>query len=579
MDLKLIGAEASEQEQAVIAATAAAAEVTEGGDRVVRTHRTSLRHRLLPVLAAVQSEIGYITPGAVDEIAARLHVPPAEIYSVATFYALLATEPRPNRVAHVCDDTACRSVGGAAILSALTHRDDVIPSPCLGQCDRRPAAFIQRAGEPDLVLGGTDAAGVRSALDHDLEQLPLLTTISAGPLLKRIGKIDPDSLDEYRSAGGYRALATALEIGPERVIAEVKAAGLKGRGGAAFPTGIKWEGVADQPDGPKYLVCNADESEPGTFKDRVLMEGDPYALIEAMTIAGLTIGAEKGYCYVRGEYPVATGRLHHALGQARSAGLLGADVAGSGRAFEIEIVRGQGAYICGEETALFNSIEGFRGEPRQKPPFPTTHGLFGRPTVINNVETLVNVLPILTGGVDDYRAVGTADSTGTRLFCLSGDIASPGVYEVPMGSTLGGLIEAAGGPVGTPSFVMLGGAAGSLVGTDRFDLPLTFEDARAAGVSLGSGVVMLFSDQVDMVDIVRRIARFFRDESCGQCVPCRVGTVRVEEAVARSNGSIEASLIRDMDIAMKDASICGLGHTAASVVRSAIDLGIFGEPR
>ncbi|MDX1449023.1 MAG: NADH-ubiquinone oxidoreductase-F iron-sulfur binding region domain-containing protein, partial [Acidimicrobiia bacterium] len=342
------------------------------------------------------------------------------------------------------------------------------------------------------------------------------------------------------------------------------------------PTGVKWRGVRDQPEGDKYVVCNADESEPGTFKDRVLMEGDPFALVEALTIAGVTLGAEQGYIYVRGEYPVATARLRNAIDQARAAGFLGNDVVGSGKRFDIDLRRGQGAYICGEETALFNSIEGYRGEPRQKPPFPTTHGLFGRPTVINNVETLVNVNRIVTDGGAGFAATGTKDSTGTRLWCLSGDVHRPGVYEVEFGATLGEVLDLAGGSTGELGFVMLGGAAGSLVTPEQLDVPLTFEDARAAGVSLGSGVIMAFSTDVDMVDIVRRIARFFRDESCGQCVPCRVGTVRVEEEVARVARGIPVNvdLIDDLDLAMKDASICGLGHTAASVVRSAIELGI-----
>ncbi|MDH5292827.1 MAG: NAD(P)H-dependent oxidoreductase subunit E, partial [Acidimicrobiia bacterium] len=553
-----------------------AAEVVEVDGRVVRTDRTSLRHHLLPALDAVQSAIGYVSEGAVDEIARRLHVPPAEVYSVATFYALIQTEPRPSVVAHVCDDVACRSA--ADLVGELADRDDVVASPCLGQCDRRPAVFFQRAGSPDLVAAPATASEVSSVLDG-AESITLEPTVDAGPLLRRVGRVDPGSLDAFRSTGGYVALARAIEMGPEAVIAELETSGLKGRGGAAFPAGVKWESVRKQPTGPKYVVCNADESEPGTFKDRVVLEGDPFAVIEALTIAGFSTGATKGFIYIRGEYPLATERQRTAVAAARNAGLLGDDVAGAGFAFDIEVRRGQGAYICGEETALFNSIEGFRGEPRQKPPFPVFEGLFGRPTVINNVETLINVNRVLTEGGETYAASGTPDSTGTRLFCLSGDVARPGVYEVEFGMTLGDLIERAGGAAGDLGFVMLGGAAGSLVDASALDLRLTFEDARAAGVSLGSGVVMVFNTEVDMVDIVRRIARFFRDESCGQCVPCRVGTARVEEAVSRANGSVEASLIEDMDRAMKDASICGLGHTAASVVRSAIALGILGEPQ
>ena len=326
--------------------------------------------------------------------------------------------------------------------------------------------------------------------------------------------------------------------------------------------------------GPRFVVCNADESEPGTFKDRVVMEGDPFALVEAMTISAYAVSAARGYLYIRGEYPGAIARMDAAVKSARGAGLLGGDILGSGLSFDIEIRRGQGAYICGEETALFSSIEGFRGEPRQKPPFPVQSGLFNLPTAINNVETLINVNRIVMVGGEDYARVGTAETTGTRLFCLSGDVGRPGVYEVESGATLGDVIELAGGPVSDIAAVLLGGAAGTFVGPESLDLPLTFEAARAAGVSLGSGVVMVFNSSRDMKDVVRRVARFFRDESCGQCVPCRVGTVRVEEAVARANDGIDAGLIEDLDRAMKDASICGLGHTAASVVRSAINRGL-----
>lgn len=573
MDLKLIGAAPTEQELAVVESVAPAAVVEETDGRVVRTARDSLRHLLLPTLDALQSEIGHISPGAVDAVAVRLNVPPAEIFSVASFYALLSTEPRPHTVIHVCDDVACRAVGSADILTGFADRDDVVASPCLGQCDRRPAAFVQRAGKSDLVLTSTDAAGIAQVSTGSAPE-PEASFVHAGPLLDRVGRVDPTDLAAYRESGGYSALTKALELGPDAVIEQVTLSKLRGRGGAAFPTGIKWRGVRDQPGAEKYVVCNADESEPGTFKDRVVMEGDPFALVEALTIAGVTLGAERGFIYVRGEYPAAAARLSAAISQARAAGLLGDDVAESGLRFDIDLRRGQGAYICGEETALFNSIEGFRGEPRQKPPFPTTHGLFGKPTVINNVETLVNVNRIVLEGGEAFAATGTAESTGTRLWCLSGDVAVPGVYEVEFGATLGQILDLAGGAIGDLAFVMLGGAAGTLVTPDRRDIPLTFENPDR--VPLGSGVIMAFSTTVDMTDIVRRIARFFRDESCGQCVPCRVGTVRIEEEVARVNRGIPVNvqLVDDLDRAMKDASICGLGHTAASVVRSAIELGI-----
>jgi NADH-quinone oxidoreductase subunit F len=327
------------------------------------------------------------------------------------------------------------------------------------------------------------------------------------------------------------------------------------------------------------VVCNADESEPGTFKDRVIMEEDPFALIEAMTIAGLATGSEQGYLYIRAEYPLATSRLQHAIDEARRRGYLGANVMNEGVTFDIELRRGAGAYICGEETALFNSIEGKRGEPRNKPPFPVQAGLFSKPTVINNVETLVNVPHILLAGGPAFAATGTSASTGTKLFCLSGCVTTPGLYEAPFGITLRQLIDRAGGVRDGRKLkaILLGGAAGVFVTPDELDMPLTFEGTRAAGATLGSGVIMLFDDTVDLHDIVLRIASFFRDESCGQCVPCRIGTIRQEEALHRlghskSPGSTDADLVLMKDLAqvMADASICGLGQTAASAVQSAV---------
>jgi NADH-quinone oxidoreductase subunit F len=315
------------------------------------------------------------------------------------------------------------------------------------------------------------------------------------------------------------------------------------------------------------------------------MEGDPFAVVEALTIAGFAVGAERGFIYLRGEYPVATARIEGAIVAARAAGLLGADVAGAGFAFEIEVRRGAGAYVCGEETALFESIEGHRGEPRNKPPFPVERGLFGSPTAVNNVETLANVPLILRDGASAYAAMGTDGSTGTRLFCLSGCVERPGVYEVPCGTPLRALLAMAGGVRDGRDLraVLLGGASGGFVLPDGLDVPLSFEGARAAGVTLGSGVVLVLDDTVDLDAIVHRIAAFFRDESCGQCVPCRVGTVRQEESLHRlargGDAARELALLTDVASVMRDASICGLGQTAASAVQSAIALGLVGAAR
>jgi NADH-quinone oxidoreductase subunit F len=308
------------------------------------------------------------------------------------------------------------------------------------------------------------------------------------------------------------------------------------------------------------------------------MEGDPFAVLESMTICAYATGCEQGYVYVRGEYPLAAERLEGAIDAARAAGLLGRDVMGRGLRFDVEIRRGAGAYICGEETAIFNSIEGFRGEPRNKPPFPVEVGLFGKPTVVNNVETLVNVLGIVLEGGAAYARIGTPQSTGPKLFCVCGSVERPGVYEVEFGATLRDLLALAGGVLRgrRAQAILLGGAAGSFVRGDELDIPLTFEGARAAGVTLGSGVVMVFDDSVDLTSILLRIAAFFRDESCGQCVPCRIGTVRQEEALQRiatgrvcGSAAAELDLLDEIGRAMKDASICGLGQTAYGAVESA----------
>ena len=382
-----------------------------------RSRQRERRHLLLPALIALQEEVGWISPGATNHVGRQLAVPPAEIYGVATFYELLrTTEPDGDGpTTWVCVDPACRITPDVAPVADGTVRHD---APCLGRCEQAPAAFVQRRGPakaaPEPVPFTLPQAG-----DTDLR------------LLRRIGRVDPTSLDSYLAHGGGEALDRARALGPDAVIAGLTDAGLSGRGGAAFPTGVKWRAVRDAAGERKHVVVNGDESEPGTFKDRTLLEHDPFALVEATVIAAETVGAGEAWVYVRGEYPEASGRVEAAIAQVDAAGWLRDGL-------RIEVRRGGGAYICGEETALFNSIEGFRGEPRNKPPFPTTNGLFDQPTAINNPETLLNVLPILLDGPEAYRSVGTEQSPGTRLFCLSGRIGRPGVYEVPVRRHVGG---------------------------------------------------------------------------------------------------------------------------------------------
>jgi NADH-quinone oxidoreductase subunit F len=545
MDLRLLDTPPTDAERDVI--DAVLGEPVHGNGHVGRMGHEARgrRHLLLPALRAAQRRVGYVSEGALGYVCRSLDVPPADAYGVASFYALLALEPRPPRVLHVCDDLACRLVGVPEV-----EGEHVLPSPCLGLCDRAPAALLTVAGEePRDVQLAPYGAPRAASLQQPVANLRLL---------RRVGVVDPERLESY---GDFAALRRARELGPEGVLAELEASGLLGRGGAAFPTARKWQAVAAQPARPHYLVCNADESEPGTFKDRVLLEEDPFAVVEAMAIAAYVCGCEHGYVYARAEYPLAHERLENAIRQARAAGLLDG--------VELELRIGAGAYICGEETALFNSLEGKRGEPRNKPPFPVEVGLFGKPTVVNNVETLVNVLDIVLDGGAAFA------EQETRLFCLSGHVERPGIYEVPVGTTLRELLDLAGAePV---KAVLLGGAAGSFVGPDEIAVPLTFEETRAIGATLGSGVVMVFGEDADLTDAVLRIASFFRDESCGQCVPCRVGTVRQEEALqrlaaGRPRGTVEdeLALLGEVAQVMRDASICGLGQTAANAVMSAI---------
>jgi len=381
------------------------------------------------------------------------------------------------------------------------------------------------------------------------------------------------------ATGGYNGLKKALSMPPEETIAEVKKSGLVGRGGAAFPTGIKWEAAANALGDTKYVICNGDESEPGTFKDRVLMEDDPHRVLEGLIIAGFATGAYKAYIYIRGEYPKAFQAISQAVNEANHAGFLGKNILDSGFDLNIELRLGAGAYICGEETAMFESIEGKRGFPRLKPPFPTKFGLFGKPTTINNVETLCNIPIILEHGATGYRRYGTERSPGTKLFSLSGDVVNPGLYEIPFGVSLHHLIyDLAGGVPENRKLqaILLGGAAGVFVKSDNLNVKMSFEHLQARGLFLGSGAVTAIDESRDLRNILLRIGWFFAHESCGKCYPCQLGTQRQYEILQRiAIGEIlpgDDELLADVGWTMSDASICGLGQTAAMAVLSAIKL-------
>ncbi|HHY58384.1 MAG TPA: NADH-quinone oxidoreductase subunit E [Chloroflexi bacterium] len=563
---------------------------------ILAGHAGQGRAALLPVLLAAQAHYGFLPQPVTAEIAHSLGVPLAEVHGVIEFYALLYNEPVGRTVLRVCTDPACALRGGDAVLSAAcalagvaegeTSADGAVTverSPCLGHCNSGVSVNVS-SGRPvrnqtyahvtpdtvaDLFAGHGRTTADFWSEDYVGGDLSIVTPLC--------GRGRRTRLIEYEAVGGMQALRKALtSLTPTQVIEAMHRADLLGRGGAAFPTWAKWDGAAKAPGQPKYFVVNADESEPGTFKDRVLLEGDPCRVLEGAIIGAYAIGAERIYIYIRGEYPLAIERVGAALEELRSAGYLGDNILGSGFSVDVEIRSGAGAYICGEETALFESIEGKRGFPRVKPPFPTTHGLFGKPTAINNVETLAQTPYILIHGPDAFQRLGTAESTGPKLLCVSGDVVRPGLYEIGFGATLRHLIEnLAGGVVGGELQAMLiGGAAGAFATPAELDTPITFQGLRAAGLTLGSGAIMVFNDKRDLRDILRRLARFFAHESCGKCYPCQLGTQRQYEILTRVAagralpGDVER--LRDVGWTMTDASLCGLGQTAAAALFSAM---------
>jgi NADP-reducing hydrogenase subunit HndC len=400
-------------------------------------------------------------------------------------------------------------------------------------------------------------------------------------VLERAGIVDPESLEDYIIHNGYEALAMALtQMTPAEVSAELDKAGLQGRGGAGFPVGRKWSFVAATPGSKKYVICNADESEPGTFKDRLILEGDPFSIVEAITIAGYAVSADEAYIYVRGEYKLAQHRLENAIQQARAAGLLGRSIMGTAYNLDIHVHGGAGAYICGEETALIESIEGKRGEPRSRPPYPTTHGLWGKPTLVNNVETLANVPPILRNGAVWYRQFGTPSSPGTKVYTILGNVNRTGLIEVPMGITLREVISIYANGMKTDDsgteprsfkLAQTGGSSGSIIPASLQDTPMDFESFRKAGVSLGSGALLICDETTCVVDLAKVLLQFFRFESCGKCTPCRIGTQRCFEiltGITEGRGQLtDLDRLLELGNEMERASNCGLGQTAAVPVR------------
>ena len=479
----------------------------------------------------------------------------------------------------------------------------LISTGCLGYCQAEPLVDVRMPGRgrvlyarvtPDraremiaaLAQEELPTEGALAAIPEDglppVEGLPSLDALpfyakQHKVILRNSGLIAPTSLEEYVAQGGYRGLARALERTPQAVLDEVARSGLRGRGGGGFPTGRKWQVCRDAPGAPKYIICNGDEGDPGAYMDRTVLESDPYSVIEGMVIGGYAVGAHKGYVYVRDEYPLAVERVTQAVARAEEVGLLGTDILGSGFDFAVRVVRGAGAFVCGEETALIASIEGGIGEPRPKPPYPAIRGLWGRPTVINNVKTWASVSAILARGADWYRAIGVEGNTGTVVFSLVGKVANTGLVEVPLGITLREMIDGIGGggrDGKAVKAVQTGGPSGGCLPASLFHLPIDYETLTEAGSIMGSGGMVVMDEDTCMVDVARYFLRFTMDESCGKCTPCREGTRymhRILTRIVEGAGTPEdIALLEEVATWVKGAALCGLGQTAPNPVLSTL---------
>ena len=540
-------------------------------------------------------------------------VAPTRLSSLAAlekYRAKLLARPRPARIVHVCGDTGCRAGGAGAVRDALVREVsarglehvEVRPTGCRGFCSRGPVVAVETTGNgsgpetifyqlvepgdvPEIVAKTVAAGEVVERLTYSdggghiprLDQIPFFAG-QVHVVLRNCGQIDPTDIDAYIERDGYAALAKALgQMGPETVVETIKASGLRGRGGGGFPTGVKWGLTAKQPGQQKYVVCNADEGDPGAFMDRGVLEGDTHAVLEGMAIGAFAMGAQDGYVYCRAEYPVAIEHLSIAIAQAEQLGLLGDDILGSGFDFHLKVKEGAGAFVCGEETALMASIEGKRGMPRSRPPYPAVAGLWGKPTNINNVETWANVAPIVLKGAEWFAAMGTEGSKGTKVFSLAGKVANTGLVEVPMGITLRELIFGVGGGITRNRHfkaVQMGGPSGGCLGRQHLDLPVDYDSLVEAGAIMGSGGVIVMDETTCMVDLARFFVNFTQAESCGKCVPCRIGTKRMLEILTRitcGQGEMEdLDRLEKLAKTIKRTSLCGLGQTAPNPVLSTL---------
>ncbi len=506
----------------------------------------------------------------------------------------------------ICAGSGCTSSGSDNVAGAfdrllkeegLEKEVKIVRTGCFGLCEMGPVvivypegAFYSRVNEEDVeeivkehLLKGRIVKRLLYKESLDKDQIKSLDQVDfykkqMRVALRNCGVIDPENIDEYIAMDGYKALAKVLtEMTPEQVIEEIKKSGLRGRGGAGFPTGMKWQFAYNSKDDKKYVCCNADEGDPGAFMDRSVLEGDPHSVLEAMAIAGYAIGSDQGYIYVRAEYPIAVKRLEIAIRQAREYGLLGKNILGTGFSFDIDLKIGAGAFVCGEETALLNSIEGGRGEPRPRPPFPAVKGLWQKPTLLNNVETYANICQIILKGADWFAGIGTERSKGTKVFALGGKINNTGLVEIPMGTPLRDVIyEIGGGCPNGKAFkaVQTGGPSGGCIPAEHIDIPIEFDTLVQIGSMMGSGGMIVMDEDNCMVDIAKFFLEFTCDESCGKCVPCRIGTKRMLEMLEKitqgkgEEGDIEK--LEQLALNIKDSALCALGQTAPNPVLSTI---------
>ncbi len=531
---------------------------------------------LIPALHAIQERLGWLPREELVALARDVRRPLYEIEGLISFYPHFRTEPPAKVALHVCHDLSSWLQDADRRIAALRERYgedaevELTEVSCLGRCDAAPAVAVN---ECPSAADDADALVTAARTGHRAEPVP-----------RAYGGGEPWPNDPYPAAGPgrYAALRNVLsgELGVDQVITALQDSGLRGMGGAGFPAGRKWGLVAAQTATPKYVICNADESEPGTFKDRQILAEQPHLVLEGLLLGMAAVGAEEGWIFIRHEYGPEEAVIRREIESLRAAGLVGPDAGGSGRRLSVEVFTSPGGYILGEESALIECMEGHRGEPRNKPPFPGVYGLWGQPTLMNSVETLAHVPVIVLRGADWWKRQGTGDSTGLKFFAVSGHVERPGVYCVPMGSTAADLIELAGGVTGGRAVeaIQPGGASSNFLGPGQLDVPLDFHTLAAAGTMLGSGALVVMAEGTDLLAAATNVLRFFRDESCGKCVPCRVGSAKAHQILSGllAGGGGPADVdgpVRQLEETLRKTSICGLGQVALGPVVSVLGLG------